>query len=62
VAVSDDCIRLVAKREVQRTSFYKRGSEGRSPLEADDIFLLQRLFSEQDYHINLGNLDCMASV
>ena len=30
--------------------------------EADDIFFFQRLISSQNYHINLGNLDYMASV
>src|SRR6218665_297043 len=30
--------------------------------KADDIFLFQRLISSQNYHINLGNLDYMASL
>jgi len=38
-----------------------QGSEGRSPPEADDIFLFHRLISSQKYHINFGNLDYMAS-
>ena len=39
-----------------------RGSEGRSPPEADDNFLFRRLISLKNYHRNLGNLDYMASV
>src|SRR6218665_967102 len=34
---------------------------GRNPPEAD-IFLFQRLISLKNYHINLGNVDYMASV
>jgi len=38
------------------------GVRGTKPPEADDIFLFRRLISEQNYRINFGYLDYMASV
>jgi len=33
------------------------GGMGAPASDADDILLFQRLISQQNYHINLGNLD-----
>ena len=38
------------------------GQRGKVSPEADDIFLFQRLLSQQNYHINLGYLDYIACV
>ena len=39
-----------------------RRSDGRSPSEADEIFVFYRLFSLKNYQINSRYLDYMASV
>src|SRR6218665_1591544 len=61
----DDCIRGGSRPSATEGKLHNgglgakplvRGSEGRSPPEADNIFLFQRLLSLQNYHINLGYL------